>query len=103
MSTELDPYLFAENLNDIANDLLSDITSLTVHEVVTALKSASQFIVNFADEHYSYVSKTRITMVVGDKEIDLTQEILPMFNSTFVQEMVKEAVRSYIQSPNFQI
>lgn len=96
MKQEIDPYQVADDINGIADDLMSDITSLTVHEVVMALKSAAKFIVDFADEHHSYVSKTRITLTVGGQEIDLTQEILPLFNSSIAQEMVKEAVRSYL-------
>lgn len=98
MEQELDPYQFADNLSDLASDLMSDITSLTVHEVVTALKNASRYIEHLADVHYSYVAKTKVTLAVGGQELDLTDDVLSLLNTTLAHEIVREAIYNYVSS-----
>lgn len=103
MEIKTDPYQVAEDINDIAKDLISDITSLTVHDVVSTLREAAQFIVDFADEHYSYVSKTQVTLTIAGQTMDLTEDILPMVSSAMLQDWIKDAINTYLRSPNVSL
>lgn len=98
MKQELDPYQVADEINGIADDLMSDITSLTVHEVVMALKSTAKFIVDFADEHYSYISKTKVTLNIGGQELDMTDDVLSMLNTALAHEVIREAIYNYVNT-----
>ena len=88
----LDPYTYADELIRTANDLVSDMTSFTVQDIADILRDAAQFIEQQAAEHESYAARTKVTLSVGNEVVDLTEEILPMINTTLLQEWIRDAV-----------
>lgn len=87
-----DPYAYADELIDTADDLISNMTSFTVQDIADVLRSAAKFIEEQADDYNSYVSRTKVTLTVGHEVVDLTEEILPMINTTLLQEWIRDAV-----------
>lgn len=96
MNTQLDPYGVSDALRRLADNLTSDVTSLTVNDIADALVDAAEFIVDFADEHYSYITKTRVVLNVGHETIDLTEQVVSMISASFVEDFVKQAVAAHI-------
>ena len=90
----IDPYAFAGELTETADDLVSDMTSYTVQDIADILRLAAAVITRQADEHNSYRARTRVTLTVGHEAVDLTEEILPMVNTILLQEWVRDAVRA---------
>ena len=99
MSSQLDPYSVSDNLRRLADNLMSDVTSLTVNDIADALIEAAEFITDFADDHYSYASRQRITLNVGNESVDITDDIMPLVNTHFVHSWVRNAIMSYSGDP----
>jgi hypothetical protein len=95
---DYDPYTFADDLNDMAEDLVSDVTSLTVHDIAVTLRTAADFILKLADDHNSYVARTKATLTIGHETIDLTDEIIPAINSMLVRQWVREAFHNQLSA-----
>lgn len=94
----VDPYQLASDLHKTANDLVSDVTSLTVTDLSEILRDSAEFITMYADEFNSYVTKTRITLNIGHETIDLTEELLPMLSSALLQDYVRHAIRNQMMT-----
>lgn len=92
MTLNSDPYSYANGLLETADDLISDMTSYTVQDIADILRDVSRYIEHLADEHNSYVSRTKVTLTVGHEVMDLTDEILPMINTTLLHEWIRDAV-----------
>lgn len=92
MENDIDPYAYADELSQMANDLLSDMTSFTVQDISEVLRDAARYIEHLADDHNSYVARTKVTLTVGHEVMDLTDEILPMINTTLLHEWIRDAV-----------
>ena len=92
MEIKSDPYDYANQLMQTADDLVSDMTSFTVQDIADILREASSYIEHLADEHNSYVARTKVTLTVGHEVMDLTDEILPMINTTLLHEWIRDAV-----------
>lgn len=101
MSSQLDPYAVSDSLRRLADNLMSDVTSLTVTDIADALVEAAEFITDFADEHYSYVSNSRITLNVGHESIDITDDVMPLVNTQFIHSWVRNAIMSYTRDTPF--
>jgi len=99
MSSQLDPYKVSDNLRRLADNLMSDVTSLTVTDIADALVDAAEFVSDFADEHYSYVSRSRITLNVGHESIDITDDIMNLVNTELIHSWVRNAIMSYSGDP----
>jgi hypothetical protein len=90
----IDAYQYAKSLVETAEDLISDMTSFTVQDIADILRDASEFIAAQAAEFRDYQNLTKVTLTVGNEVLDLTAEILPMINTTLLQEWVRDAVRA---------
>jgi hypothetical protein len=94
----IDAYQYAKSLAETADDLISDMTSYTVQDIADILRDASEFIAAQAAEFRRYRELTQVTLTVGNEVVDLTHEILPMINSSFLQEWVRNAVHAYLHN-----
>lgn len=92
----IDPYSYADELLKTSADLVSDMASFTVQDLAAILRDAAHFIEHQADEYNSHISRTKVTLSVGHEEIDLTNEILSLFTTEFLQDFVNQAIRAYI-------
>jgi hypothetical protein len=90
----IDAYQYAKSLVETAEDLISDMTSFTVQDIADILRDASEFIAAQAAEFRDYQNLTKVTLTVGNEVLDMTTEILPMINTTLLQEWVRDAVRA---------
>jgi hypothetical protein len=94
----IDAYQYAKSLAETADDLISDMTSFTVQDIADILRDASEFIAMQAAEFREYKNLTQVNLHIGTEVVDLTSEILPMINSSFVQEWLRNAVHSYLHN-----
>lgn len=93
---EYDPYVLADVLISMSQDLAANTSSLTSHEISQAVHNAGRVIEDLADKANHYRMRNRIVIVSNGEEIELEEALADDLISEAVKTIITDAIGMYL-------